>query len=642
MGFYFRRREIVVAASAIALSVISVAPVVAQSSQPASDKSGSDALETVVVTAQRRPENLQKTPIAATVLSGADLVKKSVVRVEDLQQASPSLSVTSEGLTQNINIRGIGLSVQDPAVVSGVALYRDGLFQPPIITDDPFFDTANVEVLRGPQGTFIGSNSTGGAVFITSRSPTLDDIKGYGQIFGGSYADFGAQGAVNLPLNDELAARLAGNFERRDSFNRSIGPFPPPGSLDQRNARLGILYQPVEALQILIKSEFGENNTDGLPERPIPGTPYAPYAPSDPFVFNYDTPVRNYERVWRNSAEIKYTLPDGVVIRSLTGYQKAISRITHDGDGAGAAPLPSLVTPQNTDENIFSQEINLLSPTSGPFQWILGGFYLDDHIDLALQEIVFNAPVVNAMTQSDKKVEAGFGQLGYTIIPDVQLQLGLRYSHDDQRNSGTLDLLGTPQNQDTKFSDNALTGKAAVNWQLDDNHYLYAFAARGYKSGGANTGTTSFSPEHVWDYEAGWKGSFADDHLRTQLGGFYMNYSNIQIQTTDPTTGLLGVFNVAKATIDGVEAQMQAQLGPLGFDFGGAYVHSDMSGAPIIDSRQLPDQGALPLGPQCSGAVHPGCFDYRPYYPFLFTPNSMISGVGRDFARRARLRRRVG
>ena len=125
-------------------------------------------------------------------------------------------------MTANVNIRGIGLDSGSPAVVPGIATYRDGLWQPPILITDTLYDVDSVQVLRGPQGTFVGSNSTGGAIFINSHDPDFNGVHGYAQLQAGNYSDVGFQGAVNLPIDDAWAARVAFDEEQRDSFYNDI------------------------------------------------------------------------------------------------------------------------------------------------------------------------------------------------------------------------------------------------------------------------------------------------------------------------------------------------------------------------------------------------------------------------------------
>jgi iron complex outermembrane receptor protein len=175
--------------------------------------------------------------------------------------------------------------------------------------------------------------------------------------------------------------------------------------------------------------------------------------------------------------------------------------------------------------------------------------------------------------------------------------------------------------------DGRMTGKVALNWELNDDHTLYVFAARGYKPGGANNATSEFGPETVWDYELGWKGAFLDNHLRTQFGAFYMDYSDFQFDALEPQTGQTGVVNISNATIKGFELQAQAEIGGFGFDGGIAYVDSNLDPVTIVNQRALPPIGQL--GPQCPAGVPsnpPVCFDYSPFLtvggggPNLFSP----------------------
>lgn len=177
------------------------------------------SLEEVVVTAERRTTNLQTTGISASVLTGTDLANKGVLSVDQLQLVAPSVVIENFGQGNNFNIRGIGKGEHNTQTSTGVITYRDGVPTfPGYFQDEPYYDISNLEILRGPQGTFVGQNATGGAVFITETNPSLEGMHGYlaGQY--GNYNDVAIQGAVNLPINDTLAVRLAFNDERRDSF----------------------------------------------------------------------------------------------------------------------------------------------------------------------------------------------------------------------------------------------------------------------------------------------------------------------------------------------------------------------------------------------------------------------------------------
>ena len=599
-------------------------------------------LEEVVITAERRSENLQTTSIAMTALSGDEIANMAVRDQTDLQFVSPSLSMTQVGFTENVNIRGIGINLQSPVVVSGVALYRDGLFYPGnIMADEPYYDIADVEILRGPQGTFVGQNSTGGALLVTSKSPTLDSTHGDVEVQTGNYQDVQMRGAINVPLNGAWAARVAFNHESRNSFFNDLSSSSvQPGKIDQTNLRFGLLYQPNDKFSALWKTEYNTNSTDGYPQRPIPGTAYAPLAPANVWNLNYDREdVRNDERSVRTGLELKYLFENGISLRSISGFQYGQLNMLFDEDATSAptakSPLPGSYQPQFIHERVTTQEFDVISPEAGFFRWVLGSSYV--HRDVPVNFTTFTqagagAPfpvgtdllgvAVNINNPSD--AFGAFGQGTFELTDMFELQTGVRYSHDwigsagsitiePNLGNGLVPVLSIPNT--TSFSDQKVTGKVALNVKLNPDNFLYAFAANGYKSGGPNPGSTVlFQPETVWDYEAGWKSTLLDGHLRTQLGGFYMNYDNFQYQVLNTQTTNTTVINLqGTSRIYGAELQLQGRAGPWTFDLGGAYVHSMLGAATLIDARTLPS-GGNGLGPQCAPGQSANCFDYTPYF----------------------------
>src|SRR3569833_698910 len=325
----------------------------AQSAAPAPQSAGEPVLEEVTITSQRRVEKLQDVPIAATALAGDQLEGKGVARLADLQFASPALTITDAGLTQSINIRGIGLASGSPAVANGVATYVKGLFQPPIVTTNRFYDIASVEVLRGPQGTLVGSNSTGGAIFINSQNPVLNEWGGYGEATAGNYKDAEAEGAVNLPISKTKAARVAGTYASRASFYDSVGPtYTNAGRLQEASGRLSLLWKTGD-FQALGKVEYANRNTGGYAYRPIPETQYAPYAAAGDFNLSYDTPEETHERGLIAGIELRYELPDAITLRQQSGYQDKNIDNVYDL----AATAESVAAPQqNENQHVRARE----------------------------------------------------------------------------------------------------------------------------------------------------------------------------------------------------------------------------------------------------------------------------------------------
>jgi iron complex outermembrane receptor protein len=597
----------------------------------------SDQLQEVVVTAERRSENLQTTPIAATVLNGEELVQKGVVQMSDLQTASPSLSITPAGLTANVNIRGIGLDSGSPSVVPGVATYREGLWEPPILTTDTFYDVGSVEVLRGPQGTFVGSNSTGGAIFITSQNPSFAGLGGYVQAQGGNYGDAALQGAVNLPIDENWAARVALDFEQRDSFYTDSGAkltavgqqFAPPGALDEKNMRFGLSGKPIDNLDVLLKVEINDKGTGGYAYKPVPGTEYAPYASPDPFTLDYDHFTLNDELGVRASLKLDWDIGgSGVIFRSLTGDQFMRVHNVYDTDGTSSTlpGPPAQVETQAIIERPLSQEFNLISPATGRLQWVVGTYYLHDirEIELELLSQAIPNSIVPDFTQKIDSA-AAFGQVSYEIVPSLQLQVGLRYTYDKNYVSPgegvtiTLGIPGVPpifSSASGAESDSATTGKVALNWTLNEANFLYAFVAKGFKAGGFNAasataGQSTFAPETVWDYEVGWKGNFLEDHVRADVGGFWNNYTDLQVGAFNPTTASAALVNTGKSVIKGGEFELHGRFAGLQLDVGGAYVNSRLGAITLVNTETLPPGTNVP---QCAdGTVPPACFNYQPY-----------------------------
>lgn len=590
-------------------------------------------LEEVVVTAQRRAENVQNVSVAVTALAGDQLHDKAIARLDDLQFASPALTITDAALTRSINIRGIGLASGSPQVTPGVATYVDGLAQPPIANTATFYDIGTVEVLRGPQGTFVGSSSTGGAIFINSRSPDLSETNGYAEVSGGNFRNRGVQGAINLPAGDTFAVRIAGNYRQHDSYFDDIGPFhSSAGELKDTSGRLGLLWKPSDVFQALFKSELTTHDTGGYAYQPIPTTQYAPLTSPGIRTLTYDDPTRNHERAEQNSLELRYTLAGGVIVRSLSGYQDKHVYNLYDSDATmqplprpNPDPYPRATSDQFVRERVYTQEFNVISPTDGNFDWVVGAYWQRNKIDVVITQNSDDFPT-NIDIKNKKTITGYFAQVGYKLAPDLKLNVGGRYSTFDVTSGGGVVIgRGIPvppfntvglQVADLSGSHNDArpTGKVALEWTPNGDNLIYGFVARGYKPGGFNTATQGFDPETVLDYEVGWKSTLLDGHLRTQIGAFWNDYNGFQIDLLNPLTGTVQTQNIANSTLRGFEAQAQARLYGWGLDMGFAYVDSKLGHATFVNTRALPPGTNLP---QCAPGTSPGappiCFDYGPY-----------------------------
>jgi len=613
----------------ILMASVSLAVVAACSgaqAQQAPSSTTATSVQEVVVTAERRTVNLQKAPVAATVLTGADLTKKGVVNVDQLQFVSPDLTVTNFGQGNLFNIRGIGRSNGDSQVQSGVVTYRDGVATfPGYFQSEPYYDIANVEILRGPQGTFAGQNATGGAIFITEAGASLSSgYHGYLQGQYGAYNDVNVQGAINIPISDTLALRVAGNSEYRDSFYSITGNhIGDPGKLAENSARVSLLWEPTSHFKLELKADSNDVSNGGYPADRIGLSENLFHIGNNA----YNEARDDFGRVVLNMA---YTFDNGLVLRSISGYQKGTSTAALDLDGtnatAAAGPVAATLAGEfgrdRGDEDIYSEEINLVSPDTGPLSWIVGAYYQYDLTTFPSGDFYTVQPLGPPPAALDERItlnganpetsKAVFGQVSYKITPALQLQVGLRYTDFTQQNNDVAgvyedfgDTPSAPPNplgallvlsQHQSEQDSKLTGKIGLNWTLDRDNFLFAFVATGHKGGGINAPNidgltpTIFKPEDVTDYELGWKSTQADGHLRTQLGVFYSDYTNFQVNIQDPAApNIAELYNVNSATkIYGVEGSAQAVFGPLSFDAGASYLHSELGAFSAVNPNVTP------------------------------------------------------
>ena len=616
-----------------------------------------DLGQDIVVTAERRSTSLQRTAVAASVLTGEDLTRKSVNSVEQLQFATPSLTVNTSGQSNSFNIRGIGKTEITSSIGVGVVTYRDGVATfPGYFQTEPYYDISSVEVLRGPQGTFAGGNATGGAVFITETAPSFDRISGYATAQYGNYNDVKVQGALNVPLSDTLAIRVATNIERRDTFFNVTGPYTGnPGNLRSYSGRGSLLWQPDTHVRVLIQGDYNNVEYGGFPATPaysvVNGAPVA--NKSDPFSVTSNAPLSGRDEFGRVTANISYTFDSGLAIRSITGYQSGTTQEQIDADGtANGNPGVSVgndTFQDHANEHIWSQEVNIVSSDANRFTWLLGGYYQYDSYTFPANggyRALSPAGVLRSLEiigTNPHTALAGFAQVGYKLTDKLQITLGGRYSRTTSRNDASYPasvFLGfLPTTPPTPYilnetlvqhdftANKKADGKVSLDWKIDRNNFVYAFVASGSKAGGLNglnlfgVAPRAFVPETVVDYELGWKSTLLNGHLRTQLGGYYNTYKNFQVSIVDPTTpNFNSIFNVPDSTkLYGLEASAQGSFGALQFDGSASVSHSELGRFFAFDPR-LAHTGSC--DPTSGPATATGCIalgDRRQSYAPQFT-----------------------
>jgi iron complex outermembrane receptor protein len=576
----------------------------AQTAAPATSRApaasnGSGGVQEVVVTADRRTTNLQKTAVAATVLSGADLTRKGIVTVDQLQFLSPSLTINNFGQGNDFDIRGIGKGEHNTQTTTGVVTYRDGVATfPGYFQEEPYYDIANLEILRGPQGTFAGQNATGGAVIVTTRDPTIGG--GYnGYLLGryGNYNDTSLQGAVNLPISDTLAARVAFNTEYRDSFYNIGGPLSGDRNLSYGSGRVSLLWKPTSSLTVSFKTDYNYLANGGYFGDAIINPLTGKLNPtSDLFKFNNNFRTFATDQFVRSVLKVDYVDPGtDITFRSITGYQDGRSAWKGDIDGTDL-PAPNYIIDEGVKETIWSQEFNVISPSKGPITWILGTYYQSNDYNFPHGQFDIGVPPglfdeeLNGVNNT--YTAAVFGQLSFNLPDGFQLQLGGRYS-----NWGTVNHVNylVPEFAVNYFQNASeygsnFTGKVALNWNIDRDNFLYAFVATGAKPGGLNTALyfangVNFGPppppfrqEYVTDYEGGWKASLFDNHVHTQLGVYYNDFQHFQVIIPIPDNPVLTTEenDPTSTKLYGLEASAQGVWGDFAGNIGLGVGHSEL------------------------------------------------------------------
>lgn len=657
------KRKLCLSTSVLALVCCGAAH--AQTSQSSSSNASNGTVETVVVTAERRSENLMRTPISADVISGDELQGKGVFKVDDLQFVAPSVTIDNFGQGIDFNIRGIGKgSEHQTQFTTGVITYRDDVPTfPGYITEEPYYDIASVEVLRGPQGTFVGQNATGGAVFVRSNDPVIGGgYDGYAMGQFGNYSDGAVQGALNIPVSDTFAMRIAVDGEDRGSFYSILDRNPVdncpahkyagckprynPGDLKYGAGRVSLLWAPIPALTVTFKTD-----TDYLDNGAYPADDFTenfkffPFGSTTPnpnyhdlFHITANAPQTAIDRLIRSVLKVNYVFPDGITLRSVSGYQYGNTSYTADLDGTDlGGPANGFANNftffDRVNETIYSQEFDLISADNQFITWVFGAYGQADRYGWEKPfQFVIGTPAGSPFTEykiqgsTPNQAWATFGQVSANFSHGFQVQLGARWSSNRAHNDVAIVQFGLPLLANEKTSSNSLDYKASLNWTVDDSNFLYAFAATGYKPGGLNVpvglGTApSFGPERVMNYETGWKAQLFDGHVRTTVDAYYNDYKHFQVTIgfpLFPTFGF-GVNDPNPTEIYGAEAEADATWGDWAFSAGLGLMHSSLGKFWASDSRIA---SVIACNPTTGPAVtpDPGCVNLQGH-PTSYAPS---------------------
>jgi iron complex outermembrane recepter protein len=575
-----------------------------------------NSLEEITVTARRVEEKLQDTPIAITVLTANALENRQIFATDALDQVVPNLQFSNNAplagnnASSQVFIRGIGQTDPTSTVDPGVGLYIDDVYMGSAVGGTMAFrDIANVQVLRGPQGTLFGRNTMGGAILLTTTAP--------GGEFGGTLrAGLGSDslgeffGAVDVPFSETLRSRFTFGLRKQDGYvKRNIGG----EDLGDTNTWTGtgkLVFAPSEAFTATFNVDYtkaDENgnpqvlaaineaatfprvasldagcpgltdvaNPMGIPDQPTPALndPRCANAAqiTGPYSNNGTWPLESLLESYGTSLKLEFNLSEALALKSISAWRGISWEGIRDADNT---PLTILHTDYDVDAWQWSQELQL-TYQSEKFTGVIGAYYFAQGSD-DIVTVQLNTPAPGVQFDSDNnKVEnkswAAFTQWTWNFTENLGATLGARYSSEkkgsypDQFDLALPNVKHLPvQWYEDDFTD--FTPSASFNWRWNETGMLYVSYAKGFKGGGWNShfnapqtqtvldAVHKFDQEEATTYEAGIKLDLLDRTLRLNLAAFTSDYTNLQI--TYRVVAAPYLANAGAASIDGAELEL--------------------------------------------------------------------------------------
>jgi iron complex outermembrane recepter protein len=633
----------------------------------------SDALAEIVVTAQFREQNLQDTPLAITAVTGLMMEERGHNTLHDLAQQAPNVQLVETGGAfgpgMTASIRGIGQADFDPAFAPGVGLYIDDVYYTSLTGSNfALLDLDRVEILRGPQGTLSGANSEGGSIKIYSVRPQGNDT-GWVQVMYGqrNLVDVEAMADVGL-VKDVLFLRVSGIAHQQDGYVTRIdygcafpaSGIPPVGGLQQdcvagteggksyQGGRAALRWLPADnfeanltadvtidrsetaavtliaanaalGLATNVNSGFPPGNPAGVAydSRFVPNNPYISYASfcakglaGNTYCFSPDT----YNKQWGTNLHMDWKIASNLDLKSITAYREFDTRWTEDND---VSPLSGSLGAEHLLNHTFTQELRLNGNVGSAINYTVGGFLLDqvttypthqilDYIIPGLAfEFLGNDPI-------HEKDYAGFANVDWTIVENLVLNAGLRYTHQEKDYTynrynpssigGGPSIFFPPGFSGTKgeFSGGKTDYRVALNYRWIPELMTYASVATGFKGGGVNprpfvaTQVQPFGPEDLTSYEIGAKSDWLDHSLRVNLAAFYSKYKDIQVVLLscpqysggNAATPCAAPVNGGDADIYGVELETSYRVGGLTLE--GTFSHQHFKYTSVNPASGIP------------------------------------------------------
>jgi iron complex outermembrane receptor protein len=642
-----RAHRLFVSATAAVIALL-MQPDITRAQTPSAAAASSETVQEIIVTATRREERLLDVPVSTAVLSGAALqvLGSAGQDIRQLAFAVPSLNIeSSNGRTfPRLYIRGYGNTDFHNFASQPVGLYYDDIVQElPALKGFPIFDQADVEVLRGPQGTLFGRNAPAGVVKFESAKPVIGQFTGYVNLSDGTYSTANVEAVANLPINDQMAFRASSQFQHRDNW--VFAPRNPAGDrhlegYDDAAVRLQLLVKPSDSFNALLNVHgraldgsarlFRGNVITLGTNQLVPGFDKATIFTDGYNGQSYSSLGANVHLAW-NTPEFTY--------QSITGYESVRHYLTigdiDGGYGAGFFADPCVITTPNScathwgpgfipfgvetgggvkTHHQLTQEFRVISHQSGPLQGQAGIFLFDE-----LTEGIGNDYLLHSLTLVDTTIsrqkndaQAIFGSLEYAFTSAFKLRGGLRYTRDHK----TFEVPFTNVANPPPFT-NASESASKLSWDLSPQFQvapdvnLYARIATGFRApsfgdpsapanGQPGTPPQTARSEDNISYELGIKADVFEHRARVAFDVYYFDVSHQQLTAVGGQSNVVRLINAAHTIGQGAELELEAHLLPnLLLNLSGGYNHTKIED-PTLAVVPCFNWSFLPGGAACT------------------------------------------
>jgi iron complex outermembrane receptor protein len=547
------------------------------------------SLKTVVVTAQRREENLQIVPISITAIESDEIINKGAKHVKDLRYSVPNLSFGMEAsYTYGMitTIRGIAGTSNNTGAEPRTGYYIDDIYcGRRLAFNQDLLEIERVTVLRGPQGTLFGKNVISGLINLSTRKPH-GRLEGNLRLEGGNYNSFGASFMLNLPvIENRFFAKIAGKISRRDGYVTNIYNNKDTNGEETIGGRLQFRYLPSDELEFLLNFDAFESSMVRRAETILNDGRY-----ESPRELSHDEDGFDNLNLYSTALTVNYRLQNGHNFKSISSFRWNNNWNGSDWDFSSDPYLTAEWTDSTTQ---FTQEFRLTSPLYEIFDYVAGLYYLYQNIDKNASLFAgpdFPVPDAEVFCKGIviRNSIAGYVNTNLHLIDNLTLNAGLRYTYE--KSTAEFNSKNYPEpifyidveNYTDTYSEGVLSPKLGLNYSLSPNVFIYGFVAQGFTSGGWNLYFSStlerikYLPEYATNFEIGFKTNWWNNRVIANLSTFLTKFKDFQVGQYFVTEE--GIWestrtNAGKVTTRGFELEVSILLlKELKFNGGWGYV----------------------------------------------------------------------